>query len=266
MTISTSGVPPRLKSTSEAPEPWIRPDSPTWVSFAASSSRWARWMRTSPSRPRPRKREVVLADLVALRAGRDRSSSCGGRSSAARPRTRARRRSSARSGPPARWSIGSVPGWPRQTGQVWTFGSSPKESSQPQNIFVFVESWTWISSPITGSQSVAVTSPPPVHRRRRPACRSRSPAPARRRRRASRLAEGGRRRSGSRRAARGPPPSRLGQPGRDRDRRDPGQRHRHRAVVGQVHRQRVVGARAELEGDGRRGRRDDEVEALEGAW
>ena len=34
VTISTSGVPPRLKSTSEAPEPWMRPDSPTWISFA----------------------------------------------------------------------------------------------------------------------------------------------------------------------------------------------------------------------------------------
>ncbi len=51
VTISISGVPPRLKSTSEASEPWIRPDSPTCVSFAASSSRCARWMRTSPSRP-----------------------------------------------------------------------------------------------------------------------------------------------------------------------------------------------------------------------
>ena len=51
MTISTSGVPPRLKSTSDAPEPWIRPDSETWISFAASSSRWTRWIRTSPRRP-----------------------------------------------------------------------------------------------------------------------------------------------------------------------------------------------------------------------
>ena len=48
---------------------------------------------------------------------------------------------------------GSTPGWARQTGQVWTLGSSPKESSQPQNIFVRVESWTWISSPITASSS-----------------------------------------------------------------------------------------------------------------
>ena len=53
VTISTSGVPPRLKSTSEAPEPepWIRPDSETWTSLAASSSRWTRWMRMSPRRP-----------------------------------------------------------------------------------------------------------------------------------------------------------------------------------------------------------------------
>ena len=31
------------------------------------------------------------------------------------------------------------------------FGSSPNDSSQPQNIFVRVDSWTWISRPITGS-------------------------------------------------------------------------------------------------------------------
>ena len=29
----------------------IRPDAPAWTSLAASSSRWTRWMRTSPSRP-----------------------------------------------------------------------------------------------------------------------------------------------------------------------------------------------------------------------
>ena len=54
--------------------------------------------------------------------------------------------------------VGSVPGWPRQTGQVWTLGSSPKLSSQPQNIFVRVESWTWISSPITASYDVSLDS------------------------------------------------------------------------------------------------------------
>ncbi len=51
VTISASGVPPRLKSTTEASEPWMRPLAPTCVSFAASSSRCTRWMRTSPSRP-----------------------------------------------------------------------------------------------------------------------------------------------------------------------------------------------------------------------
>ena len=50
-TISASGVPPRLKSTMLADEPWMRPDSPRWISFAASSSRWMRCSRTSPSRP-----------------------------------------------------------------------------------------------------------------------------------------------------------------------------------------------------------------------
>src|SRR2546423_1479150 len=27
---------------------------------------------------------------------------------------------------------GSVPGWPRQIGQVWVLGSSPKDSAQPE--------------------------------------------------------------------------------------------------------------------------------------
>jgi hypothetical protein len=31
------------------------------------------------------------------------------------------------------------------------FGGSPNDSSQAQNIFVRVASWTWISSPMTGS-------------------------------------------------------------------------------------------------------------------
>ena len=51
VTISASGVPPRLKSTTLASEPWMRPLLPAWTSFAASSSRCTRWMRTSPSRP-----------------------------------------------------------------------------------------------------------------------------------------------------------------------------------------------------------------------
>ena len=206
------------------------------------------------------RRDVVLADLVAPSGCRDRSSSCGGRSSAARPRSRARRRSSARSGSPARWAPAATPGWARQTGQVWTLGSSPKESSQPQNIFVRVASWTWISSPITASSSghhashpraAAVASKPIALLERVGGVEQRL------------LGEGRARRSGSRPAAR-PAALGLGEAGRDRDRRDPGQRHRHGEVVVQVHRQRVVGLLAELEGDRGRGRGDDEVEALEG--
>ena len=34
VTISASGVPPRLKSTTLASEPWMRPLAPTWISFA----------------------------------------------------------------------------------------------------------------------------------------------------------------------------------------------------------------------------------------
>jgi hypothetical protein len=43
---------------------------------------------------------------------------------------------------------------------VRVFGGSPNDSAQPQNIFVRVESWTWISSPITGSQPAALTGTP----------------------------------------------------------------------------------------------------------
>ena len=48
-------------------------------------------------------------------------------------------------------TTGSVPGWPRQTGQVCVLGGSPNDSAHEQNIFVFVLSWTWISRPMTGS-------------------------------------------------------------------------------------------------------------------
>src|SRR5918994_3164715 len=56
-----------------------------------------------------------------------------------------------------RLGTGSEPGWPRQTGHVWVFGSAPNPDSQRQNIFVRVLSWTWISRPMTGSHSVSGT-------------------------------------------------------------------------------------------------------------
>ena len=75
VTISTSGVPPRLKSTSVAVAPWSRPDAATCTFFAASSSRCARVIPIVIVAVRGRhgelpvraERLVVLADLVALR-------------------------------------------------------------------------------------------------------------------------------------------------------------------------------------------------------
>src|SRR5262249_56766309 len=51
------------------------------------------------------------------------------------------------------FGVGSAPGNARQTGQVCVFGSAAKPFGQRQNIFVRVFSWTWISSPMTGSHS-----------------------------------------------------------------------------------------------------------------
>ena len=53
VTISTSGVPPRLKSTTDSAAPARRP--PACVSLAASSSRCARVMPTTSSDPSSRR-------------------------------------------------------------------------------------------------------------------------------------------------------------------------------------------------------------------
>ena len=50
-----------------------------------------------------------------------------------------------------RFVTGSDPGRPRQTGQTSVFGGAPKRLGQPQNIFVSVESSTWVSRPMTTS-------------------------------------------------------------------------------------------------------------------
>src|SRR5271157_3383160 len=50
-----------------------------------------------------------------------------------------------------RFSTGSGPGNPRHTGQTFVLGGSPKRVEQPQKILVRVRSWTWTSSPMTGS-------------------------------------------------------------------------------------------------------------------
>src|SRR5258708_30692129 len=50
-----------------------------------------------------------------------------------------------------RFTTGSEPGRPRQTGQTWLLGSAPNVVLQTQNILVLVPSSTWVSRPITGS-------------------------------------------------------------------------------------------------------------------
>src|SRR5579864_1318727 len=52
------------------------------------------------------------------------------------------------------FGTGSVPGWPRQTGQTFTFGCFSSGSfRESQNIFVRVLSSSWISKPIVGLYS-----------------------------------------------------------------------------------------------------------------
>src|SRR5260370_24512964 len=49
------------------------------------------------------------------------------------------------------FKIGSVPGRPRQIGQVLLFGASPNRFEHAQKILDLVRSWTCTSNPITGS-------------------------------------------------------------------------------------------------------------------
>src|SRR5947209_13517856 len=109
---------------------------------------------------------------------------------------------------------GRVPGRPRQTGQVRVLGGSPNPSAQPQNIFVRVDSWTWISSPMTASYSGTRRAPVEADRLLERVGGVEDPVLAECRARDL--------------EADGPP---LAEPVGDRDRRRPGQRHRHREVV-----------------------------------
>ena len=49
----------------------------------------------------------------------------------------------------ARFSTGSAPGRPRQTGSVCVFGSAPNAADDQEKIFDFVASCTCTSRPIT---------------------------------------------------------------------------------------------------------------------
>src|SRR3954453_21839901 len=99
-------------------------------------------------------------------------------------------------------------------GHVCVLGGSPNVSSQAQNIFVRVPSWTWISRPMTGSKSATRHAPVKADRMLERVGGVQQPV----------LAE---RRAGELEPAREP----IDEPVRDRDARDAGQRHRDRAVV-----------------------------------
>src|SRR3954451_5803276 len=136
-------------------------------------------------------------------------------------------------------------------------GSSPKESEQPQNMLVRVESWTWISRPITAS-SCSLLAARCSGIASGPGCEVEADRLLERVGGVKQLAlvEGGR---GDLEADRQPGAAawRLGEAGGNRDRRDPRQGHRHREVVVEVHRQRVPRLLAQPEGDRWRGRGDD---------
>src|SRR5258708_23449567 len=57
-----------------------------------------------------------------------------------------------------RFRTGNAPGIPRQTGQTFVLGGSPKRVEQEEKIFEAVSNWTWTSSPITGSYFARIAS------------------------------------------------------------------------------------------------------------
>ena len=122
VTSSISGVPARLKSTSDCVAPAMRPSPPTWTILPVSSSRWMRVMPTrrvassvtpSASLDAPRSDlDVDVARRTAGRTGRsgspsacrDRSTACGGTGSSAADLAVGRQTAAA---PCPRWR----PGW-----------------------------------------------------------------------------------------------------------------------------------------------------------
>ena len=159
---------------------------------AVDAARWRRRGRASPRPPRGArggcarrrgarrgKRDVVLADLVALgqvgievvlavedRARRDLAAEAPSRSSA--PKCTA-----------SALVTGSVPGWPRQTGQVWVLGvvaegeRAAAEHLRPR-LQLHVDLDARSPARIAGGRSAVIGAAPP---------RTRSPARARARRR-----------------------------------------------------------------------------------
>ena len=162
VTISMSGVPQRLKSTTAPCEPARRPPPPpSWIVLAASSSRCTRSKPTtsSPSAvghgqlAAAAERFVVLADLVRLgRVGIEvvlaveRASAARSRDPSASP-TRDRPLDGRAVGDRQRARLREC-----RPGRCACWARRRSSFGQRQNILLRVESWTWISRPITASQ------------------------------------------------------------------------------------------------------------------
>jgi hypothetical protein len=50
-----------------------------------------------------------------------------------------------------RFITGRVPGKARSTAQAWVFGAAPKAVEAPLKILLRVDSWAWVSRPMTTS-------------------------------------------------------------------------------------------------------------------
>ncbi len=181
---------------------------------------------------------------------------------------------------------GSMPGNAASTGETWVLGSAPNAVAAPENSLALETIWAWTSSPITDSPTCAGAalsmsiafmeqwrrqrrSPPSNFRPARHDAAGSDRAAG-----AAPDAAGVATRCSSIRAARllvegaaddlqaeRQPVGR--QPGRDRDRRQPGEARRHGEHVVQIHRDRVVRLLADGEGGRGRGRRQDAVDPLE---
>ena len=136
VTISASGVPPRLKSTMLA---LGAVDAPAGAEVDQLGGVLLEVHAVDAHLAEARRRGTAARRTGrsgSPSAGRDRSSSCGGRSSAARARSRARARSSARSGPRARWRPAGCRAARGRPGRCGCWAGRRSDSSQPQNIFV----------------------------------------------------------------------------------------------------------------------------------
>ena len=205
----------------------------------------------SPPRPGTRgapsnaERLVVLRDLVALRRGPGRSSACGGRSRAARSRSRERAPSLIVHSIARRVRHGQRrPGCARQTGQVRAFCGAPNAFSQRQNIFV---------SRLQLDVNLETDDRLPRHARRLEPRRDAVEADRLLERvpdaEEQVLGELGPDQLEPDRQAVSERPQGIERPG------SPAMLARDREDVAEVHRERVGRLRAELERDGRRGRR-----------